>query len=491
MKLLENLIDKAASDPEASAISSGSLGTQRLSYQELVNRSMEVAANLDGIEGPVYIVANRSVELVVGIIAALFSGVAAAIIDPRQGSFRISQILANKKSAHVMTDVLGERLLGDTIPVDNRLFLPDLLQGSGSVERSPVQCSDTATSVILFTSGSTGQPKGVCISRSDLDRRLSTENEWFQLTAGETNLGVLPLSFDVGLTQLLGSLYGGLHHVLVSSWLPKDILKHVVHFDAVGLALSPIVWKGLLNSPVQEELWAAINSMRYVTLSGGGLSPAELDYIYTKLSSCKLIKTYGQTEMFRISSLKVTEAPEKLLSVGRAYPGVKLEVRDDSGAVCNHNETGVIWASGDGAMLGYLEDTLAVNEKMNEGFVCTGDYGYLDEHGYLYIKGRKDEMIKILDQRVFPDDVASSLQVLLQVKNVVVVSRRNEDGEIDLVAFFLESELTHDDMELKRLMQRNLASHMVPKHIYRVSEFPVTLSGKIDKPGLLNSVSPS
>jgi len=489
MQLLENVLNIARSQPGKRAVSAGSLGDQSLSYGELVERCTQYLTHIDPQRELLFVIANRGVELACAIVAGLMAEVPVAIIDPRGGAHRIKQMLSRRPGSQVFVDDLGLRLVQDWYPQPDICRFSDVSAaavtavnwGMASKPHSPHK-----TAIVLFTSGSTGEPKGVCISRGDLDSRLENERSWFGLIADQTTLGVLPLSFDVGITQLLGTLFSGQHHVLLNSWLPKDIMRHIVHFGAAGLALSPVVWKNLINFAGQDELWAAINSMRYITVSGGRLSQDELEFICSRLAGCGLIKTYGQTEMFRIASVKIADAPEKLASVGRAYPGVEIEVRDAEGKLCEPDVPGEIWARGSGAMQFYLDETPGQSEKMVAGFIRTGDFGYLDAEGYLHIQGRKDEMVKILDQRVFPDDVANSLQSLLNLSHVVVVAQMSSDGEAFLVAFFKQDELKLDDAELRQLMQRNLASHLLPKMWHRVPEFPITANGKIDKPGLLS-----
>lgn len=489
MQLLQNILRFARDNPSSPAISTGGHSAMCLSYSEftarvaaLKERLLEEATQVDFV----FVLAGRGPDLVSAVAASLFAGLPLAIIDPRMGHHRIAQLLGSVKSSYGLVDPLGQRILSSFAEdqlagVDYAVMPLEGRQGltGRKLTLNPVGTPDKSAAIILFTSGSTGVPKGVRISYDDLDRRLQTEQAWFDLSAEDRVLGVLPLSFDVGLTQFLGTLYSGGCHVLLNSWLPKDILAAIEQFDAHGLALSPVVWSNLLRFGDRDRLWQVINKLGYVTLSGGTLPLEELKLIAENLHSCSFIKTYGQTEMFRICSLKVRENPDKLHTVGKAYPGVEIEIRDDGGQLCAANQVGEVFARGNGTMLGYLGGQ---GSKPSE--IRTGDYGMLDKDGYLYLKGRRDDMVKILDQRIYPDDVADSIRAITGLKEVVVLAEPI-GGEIRLVVFFARQagEIPAGD-DWSPLLRQKLASHLIPSYLIGLDVLPHTPSGKIDKMAL-------
>jgi len=455
-------------------------GRESLSYGELLQRSHQIAQLIaqqlsSGYEG-VYVVANRSPDLVCSILGAIMYGVPIAIIDPRQGASRIAKIVENCGKSAGLVDMLGDRALSKAGCPKPCVRLDELVIEDADEALEPVSGREADTAVVLYTSGSTGEPKGVRISRGDLHCRLVAEQAWFELSDVDCILGVLPLSFDVGLTQLLGTLWAGARHVLLNSWLAKDILSGIDQYQAAGVALSPMVWKGLLNSKDPALVWSAINRLRYITLSGGTLHPEVLGEIAKRLHGTQLIKTYGQTEMFRIASLKLNDNLDKLLSVGQAYTGVELYTRNDDGTPCAKGEEGEVVARGMGMMQGYVgHEAGSVGQE-----VRTGDYGFVDDDGYLFIKGRRDEMVKVLDQRVFPDDVATSMCEILNVVDIIVLALKEKD-DYYLVAVAENGRIPMEEQRIIRLLQQNLASHLVPRRVVEVERFPETVSGKLDK----------
>ena len=351
----------------------------------------------------------------------------------------------------------------------------------------------------LFTSGSTGQPKGVLIDATDLMRRVSTEITWFGLTQDDALLSILPFSFDVGLNQLMTALAVGGELVVLDSWLPADILRAAAERRVTGISAVPSIWQDMINSGARFDTSGRHASLRYVTISGGSLSPSALQRLPDIVGAAGVFKTYGQTEAFRATSLRPEEYHEKLHSVGRPFPGVHVYVVRDDGSRCNAGEVGEVVHTGLGVMMGYLGNADGSTKLRENPFrgeddpspfaVFTGDMGHLDDDGYLFLKGRRDTMLKVMGNRVYPQEVVNQIVTIPGVRDAVVVGVRQEDGLTRLVAFLTVSRgVDLSAGAVRKMLGARLPAFMIPKEIVFVGQMPRTPSGKVDERRLVDGL---
>ncbi|HEX2078204.1 MAG TPA: AMP-binding protein [Longimicrobium sp.] len=372
----------------------------------------------------------------------------------------------------------GERLRGAGVALEDAAELPDVTDGWAP----PAGADPARPGCCLFTSGSTGTPKGVLVSLGDLLGRAEAEREWFGLTAEDVLLNVLPFSFDVGLSQLLSALYLGCELVVSPSWLPRDLMEAARERGATGMCGVPSIWQDLLRTGAAAP---PPPSLRYVTVSGGSLAPAQLAALAAALPGVGIYKTYGQTEAFRCASLRPEELAARPGSVGRAYPGVRLLVVDEEGRPCAPGETGEVVHAGLGTMLDYLggggEGKLGTHPAVpGLPVVYTGDLGWLDADGYLYLAGRRDGMVKVSGNRVFPAEVANHAAALPGVAEAQAVALPGA-GDAALACFVvLHPGAEPDPAGLRRALAQRLPSYMVPRDVVVLDEMPRTPSGKPD-----------
>jgi acyl-CoA synthetase (AMP-forming)/AMP-acid ligase II len=345
--------------------------------------------------------------------------------------------------------------------------------------------------LVLFTSGSTGAPKGVMISHQDLYNRVRTEIKAFGIRAGDRLLGLLPFSFDVGLNQLFSSLMGGAKLVLANSWLAKDICAAILEHGVTGFSAVPALWHELLAGDL-EELGRCLAQVRYVTVSAGDLSPGQHEALRRLGPRTEIFKTYGQTETFRSTILFPDEYDRKTTSVGRAVEGCQVFIVDSQGRRLDPGQEGQIVHRGDGTMLGYLADPAATRKKLRPNplqargtahpkmVVYTGDQGRLDAEGYLYVLGRRDGMVKIRGNRVYPQEILNQIMAHPEIKEAACLAIRDKTGQSEIIAQVLPRKGASPKVEeLRGFLARRLPSYMVPARIELVRSFPRTPSGKI------------
>jgi acyl-CoA synthetase (AMP-forming)/AMP-acid ligase II len=311
-------------------------------------------------------------------------------------------------------------------------------------------------------------------------------------------LSILPFSFDVGLNQLLCAIVTGCSVVLMDSWLPVDILKATEQFKVTGISGVPAIWSDMLAARMSFDTHGRHASLRYITLSGGDLAADQLARLPALAPDAGIFKTYGQSEDFRSSSLRPEEFAQHARSVGRAFAGTRVYVVREDGSRCHSHEEGEIVHTGLGTMLGYLDgddgdrklrpNPFCSNDDAASIAVYTGDLGYLDDAGYLHVNGRRDAMLKIAGNRVYPREIVEQAMTIAGVREAEVVGAKTSDGQTHLVAFVVATSGpgTSSAPLLRRELAARLPSYMVPHEVVLVDAIPRTASGKPDRPALID-----
>jgi acyl-CoA synthetase (AMP-forming)/AMP-acid ligase II len=462
------------------------------------------------------ILAGKSATTVAALLGAMASGHPAACLNPKLRVPQVERILRGGDARIAVVDATGLLALKGPYPGGSpiRTTYWWLLRGPGFMamhEKAAGEMRQVATltdwpvavgdaeppepqadtpAVCLFTSGSTGTPKGVLVARQDLLERALTEIEWFALTRRDVLLSVLPFSFDVGFNQLVSSLVAGATLVILDSWMPADLLRAVAERHVTGISAVPSIWLDFLRSKLSFDRGGAHRSLRYVTVSGGDLQPSQLEALPALGEGLQIFKTYGQTEVFRPTCLLPHEFASRRRSVGRTFGRSKVYVVRADGTRAAPGERGEVVATGLGVMQGYL-DGADEQEKLRDNpfrgpedpapkAIFTGDIGHLDEDGYLFLFGRRDAMLKILGNRVYPGEVAAELLALPGVVQAEVVGANAGDAGIRLVAFVVLAADAPTIDELRRRMASRVPAYMVPAAVVSKDDMPRTASGKTD-----------
>ena len=528
-KFFQAFLDRVRTAPRAPAVSHATASRGVTTYEELSALTERYAADLAGLSSPgtlVPIFANKSAESIACLLACLLSGRPFAWLNKRLRVPQIVEVVSASNAEFIVTDASGLAAVGnamttflglsklrwlalaDTTPAGNERSLSNAvkrLNEKVSVEvlgfqphgpnRQFAGIEADAWGCCLFTSGSTGRQKGVMVCEGDLLDRAQSEADWYGLSSSDRLLSILPFSFDVGLNQLMSTLVAGSCLVIQESWLPKDWLRTAAEQKITGISAVPTLWRDLLAATAALDLQAGHRSLRYLTISGGSLSPTEQARLQSVAQGVGIFKTYGQTETFRTASLRPEELTERAASVGRAYPGTQILILDDTLRRCSPGELGEIVHVGVGTMKGYLGHTSS--EKLRQlplslggtPGVFTGDYGSLDRDGYLFLKGRRDGMIKIADNRVYPEEVSDQLREIDGVQDAEVVAVTTDTGESQLVGFVVPRDSSEMAAVLvRRLAAQRLPAHMVPSRILFQEAIPRLPNGKPDHARLKTSL---
>ena len=364
----------------------------------------------------------------------------------------------------------------------------DFINNSGKPGHNRI---DADMASILYTSGSTGKPKGVVLSHKNMVAGAKSVAQYLENTAEDRLLAVLPFSFDYGFSQLSTAFSVGAQAVLMDYLLPRDVVKAVAKFQITGLAGVPPLWNQLGSLEWPEE---AATSLRYMTNSGGAMPKSTLTSLRKNLPKSDFYLMYGLTEAFRSTYLPPSEIDKRPDSMGKAIPNAEVIVVREDGSPCAPGEQGELVHRGSLVGMGYWNDPEKTAERykpapsqtpglvLPEMAVWSGDNVKMDEDGYLYFIGRKDDMIKTSGYRVSPSEVeeviyGSSLveeNVALGIPHpmlgqaIVVIATTKDNTELDNEAIINEC-------------KKHLPNFMVPHAIEQLSDLPRNPNGKIDR----------
>jgi acyl-CoA synthetase (AMP-forming)/AMP-acid ligase II len=368
--------------------------------------------------------------------------------------------------------------------------LSEILRASVSCEPFPgVNSTDLA--LILYTSGTTGFPKGVMLTHGNLSANAESIVSYLRLTAEDRVMAILPFYYSYGNSLLTTHVAAGGSLVLHNSFVfPNVLLDKMIQEEATGFSGVPSTFAILLNRSNIRKL--SFPRLRYVTQAGGAMSPGHALELTRILPNAEIYIMYGQTEASaRLSFLEPRELVRKAGSIGKAIPGVVLTVRTKEGAEASTGETGEIVASGENIMAGYWNQPEETARVLREDGLHTGDLARRDEEGFLFVVGRKSEMIKSGAHRISPKEIEEILLEIPTVHEVVVAGVEDEIlGEAISAFIVLKEGPVPTEGEVLAHCRKNLPPFKVPKRVIFLAELPKTESGKVRRHELSKGQEP-
>jgi long-chain acyl-CoA synthetase len=350
----------------------------------------------------------------------------------------------------------------------------DLVAGQ-SDRITVVERADDDLAVILYTAGTTGQPKGVALSHANLASNARAAASLYELDRTEWALMVLPLSHSYGLTVMNAGHILGTKGVLLRWFNPEAVLESIQRYRVQSMAGVPTMFVYLLNYPDADRF--DTSSMR-AWGSGAAPLPAEIVEPFEKKFGGRLLEGYGLTEASPVVSAHRYSGVRKLGSVGQAIPGVEVAILGDADQPMPAGEVGEVCVRGPNVMQGYYrlgEETAAA---LRHGWLHTGDMGRLDSDGYLYIVERKKDLIIRGGFNIYPREVEDVLYAHPAVAEASVVGTPDplmgEEvmGEEVLAYVALKPGATTDAAALLTFCQSRLAKYKCPRRIRFLDSLP-------------------
>jgi amino acid adenylation domain-containing protein len=457
---------------------------------------------------------GNSLECVVSLYAALKAGGVFAIINPQAKKAKLAYILNDCGAQTLVTDAQGLAVVSDalhdcphlsTIVVTDRNSHVEASPGSpgkeclsykgiieeGQSSRPPQSCIDIDLASLVYTSGSTGEPKGVMLTHLNMLTAARSIIHYLGNDSRDVVIDVLPLSFDYGLYQVLMSFMFGGTVVLERSFVyPYQILNSILRHKVTGFPLVPTVASMLLT--LRNLGSRDFSHLRYVTSTGQTLPPAHIARLRQVFPNAEVFSMYGLTECKRVSFLPPEELDRRPSSVGKAIPNTEVYIVDEDGREITLARTpGQLVVRGSHVMAGYwgLPDKTA--ERLRPGrypgerVLLTGDMFEKDEDGFLYFLGRRDDMFKSSGQFVSPREVENVLHECDGVAEAAVIGVDDEMLGQAVVAFVVKAQQSQmSESDIIGFCSRHLEKHLVPKKIVFCQSLPRTPTGKVHKSAL-------
>ncbi len=458
------------------------------SYEQLGRKISAVYELLQATtQQQIGIIAENSMATYAAILGVLMSGKTYVILHPSYPEIRNRKIaqLANLKI------ILGEghTTFSETLDQQQiRYMAVNELQECPFERVVPLEATDE-NAYIIFTSGSTGEPKGVPISRSNLNTFYHAyEKLGWTLDKTDRFLQMFELTFDVSIVSFLYPLTLGaaiytVGHKDVKHFKVFELLEeHALTFAAVTPSLLQLL------TPYFKEI--NLPALKYLILTAEA-SPAELIMQFEPSApNAQFVNLYGPTEAtiycccYRVTRGKIAKNHNGMLAIGHPFDGVEIRIAAPNGDELPAGEKGELWVSGKQVMNGYLNDPVKSEAALvlwnGQIYYRTGDLCKLDEEGDLIYCGRKDHQVKIQGYRIELSEIEHAAKEYFNNTRSVVVLPVKDQGVNESLCMVIEGEEA-DTQALRNQLERTLPAYMIPKQICYLPKFPLTSSNKTDR----------
>ncbi|MGG3564054.1 long-chain-fatty-acid--CoA ligase [Neobacillus rhizosphaerae] len=466
---------------------------QSTTYADLDNEVDCVAAGLSSIGirkgDKVALLLGNCPEFVTAYYGILRAGAVVVPINPTYTSAEISYILSNSHAKAVITDSPLESTISPlkeqlehlkmviyTESIKSELSWEVLFQETNDIFVGPSIHEDDLA-VILYTSGTTGKPKGAMLSHRNMASNVESLSKLTEFTEGDRMITVLPMFHVFSMSVCINlPIACGATIVIVPKFSPAEVIKTIRREKATLFAGVPTMFSFMLQLP--ETTAADLSSIR-ACFSGGASIPVELLHRFEEKYNVQIIEGYGLSETAPVTAFNPLRGTRKPGSVGIDIPDVKNKVVDPDGMEVPRGEVGELIVKGPNVMMGYLGMPEATFSALKDGWFYTGDLARMDEEGYIYIVDRKKDMILVGGYNVYPREVEEVLYQHPAIVEAAVIGITDTEYGESVKAFVVSNDecLTIDD--ILHFCQDKLAKYKLPKLVEFMKELPKNSTGKI------------
>ncbi len=442
-----------------------------ISYQDLFNKANQLANSLSekGINKNDYVslLIEDQQTFIESVIALWYLGAVPVPLNTKLLDDEINSILNDYDFKFLITDLRNKIVVShkDTkLPSLIKIELPQSNSYMFDGADYPIPHINNEA-VVIFTSGSTGKPKGVVHTFSSLINSIENGNQILMHQENDRWLASLPFYHIGGFQIICRSLYYGCSMVIPQSFQTKDLADAIAKLNLTHISL--------VSAQLQKfcYLGQRANKLLKVTLVGGGFIDDEL-MIEADNLGWKPFRVYGSSETASmVTAISVNKIISKPQSVGKPFNNVEIKISHDSEILIQSNSL----------FKKYLDDEKETLSKLVNGFYHSGDLGFIDDDGYLFIEARRNDLIVTGGENVNPIEIEKALLQIPFIKEAIVFPKQNKTwGQIVACALVIK-DAPNDVKSIKDKLKLSLAGYKIPKEYYFVDELPRTSLGKLER----------
>jgi len=490
-------------------------GGERLTFNEINNAANSIANTLieEGFQkqerAAIYL--ENSVESIISLFGILKAGGVFVFVHPQIKAKKFEYMLKDCEARVLVTDTdhltnINEILphipslkliivtdyqkdnLINTLSIKTKILSYRILLEERPSTYIPPRCIDTDLASLIYTSGSSGNPKGVMLTHHNMVSAATSITQYLKNTSDDIIINTLSLAFDYGLYQVLMAFKFSGTVVLEKAFVyPQEIINTIVKEKVTGWPIVPTIAAILIRLKSLNK--NNFSNLRYITSTSQVLPPKHIAKLREIFPNVEIYSMYGLTECKRVSYLNPKDLDKKPSSVGKAIPNTEAYiVNENDEEIVVPRTPGELVVRGSSVMKGYWNlpketaRTLRPGRYPGDKVLYTGDIFEKDEEGYLYFLGRKDSIIKTTGYMVSPKEVENVLSEKDDVIEAAVIGVDDEILGNAIKAFVhLSDNSKTTEKDIIRYCSEHLEDYSVPKYVILCSELPKTLTGKVQK----------
>ena len=471
----EQIFDKVQNIPDKVALISGDT---EITYSQLWDYCLCAAEKLKQDyhlkKGDrVILSAAGNIEFVYAYFGVHIAGGICVPIDPDTNQTRFEYI--EKSTTPVCVMGLLHNVKKETIP------FTDVVNGTSKATYIAPEQSQVAD--ILFTTGTTGAPKGVALSYNNLSAAARNINAFIGNTSSDVELLALPVSHSFGLGRLRCSLSKGATVVMLGTFANvKKFFKEMARCQVTMFAMVPASW-GFIKKMSGKYIGKFADQLKFIEIGSSFMPVEDKELLMSLLPKTRICMHYGSTEASRSAFMEFHTYKDNLLSIGKASPNVEIKIFTSQGTPAALGEEGEVCVKGEHVTCSYWNETPErFASDFYDGYFRTGDCGTMDAEGNIYLKSRIKEMINVGGKKVSPMEVEDILNTIPGIKESACIGIPDPGivlGEV--VKAFIVADDTLSDEEIMQQLRPQLEVYKLPVEIERINAIPKTGSGKIQR----------